>query len=111
MDIKFNEKRNNLIITLIGKLNIEHCHAIDKALIEIYDDIHDTVRGKNVIINMKEVTYIDSSGIGALMSLLNKIRSVGGEFYLWNLPKKIKQILEITHIKGIFKIYHDNDIL
>ena len=62
---------------------------------------------KKILLNLGDITYIDSSGIGELVSAFTTVRSQGGELKLLNLPKKVHDLLQITKFFTIFDI---NDV-
>ena len=62
---------------------------------------------KFVLLNLREVPYIDSSGIGELVSAFTKIRSSGGELKLLNLTPKVRTVLEVTRLYNIFDVRED----
>jgi len=66
------------------------------------------VRGeRKVVLNMGDVTYIDSSGVGELMSAFTWARKNGGEMKLLNLTKKVHDLLQITKLYTVFDIKDD----
>ena len=62
---------------------------------------------KNILLNLGEVSYIDSSGIGELVSAYTTIRNQGGELKLLNLTKKVHDLLQITKLYTVFDIEDD----
>ena len=62
---------------------------------------------KKILLNLGDITYIDSSGIGELVSAFTAVRSQGGDLKLLNLPKKVHDLLQITKFFTIFDI---NDV-
>ena len=76
--------------------------------------LRDTVRdllskgNKKIILNLAEVNYIDSSGIGELVSAFTSVRNAGGELKLLNLTKKVHDLLQITKLYTVFDIW-DNE--
>jgi anti-sigma B factor antagonist len=62
---------------------------------------------KRVLLNLRDVPYIDSSGIGELVSAFTKIRNSGGELKLLNLAPKVKTLLEITRLYTVFDVRED----
>ena len=60
---------------------------------------------RNIILNMGEVTYMDSSGVGELISSYTSVTKRGGKLKLLNLTGKIKDLLHITQLITIFEIY------
>ncbi|HXW89095.1 MAG TPA: STAS domain-containing protein [Terriglobales bacterium] len=68
--------------------------------------VHDLVsRGeKKVILNLAEVSYIDSSGLGELIASYTTVRNQGGQLKLLNLSKKVHDLLLITKLYTIFDV-------
>ena len=75
--------------------------------------LRDTVRevigqgNKKILLNLGDVTYIDSSGIGELVSAFTSVRNQGGELKLLNLTKKVHDLLQITKLYTVFDIKDD----
>ncbi len=64
--------------------------------------------GRNrIVLNLGDVTYIDSSGIGELLSGFTAVKSQGGELKLVNLTKKVRDLLQITRLYTVFDIHPD----
>src|SRR5213595_2109156 len=62
---------------------------------------------KKILLNLGEVTYIDSSGIGELVSAFTTVRNQGGELKLLNLTKKVHDLLQITKLYTVFDVKDD----
>ena len=62
---------------------------------------------KNVLLNLADVTYIDSSGIGELVSSFTAISNQGGQLKLLNLTKKVHDLLQITKLYTVFDVHDD----
>ncbi|SFO62631.1 anti-sigma B factor antagonist [Algoriphagus ornithinivorans] len=60
---------------------------------------------KNFVIDLSEVRYISSSGIGLLITMLTKMRNVGGEVYLTSPSDHVKKLLIITKLNNIFTVF------
>jgi anti-sigma B factor antagonist len=60
-----------------------------------------------IILNLGDINYIDSSGIGELVSGFTAVRSRQGELKLLNLTKKVKDLLQITKLFTVFDVYTD----
>ena len=75
--------------------------------------LRDTIRdligkgNKKILLNLGDVTYIDSSGIGELVSAFTAVRREGGELKLLNLTKKVHDLLQITKLYTVFDIKDD----
>ena len=64
---------------------------------------------KKLLLNLAEVTYMDSSGVGELTSAYTSIRNQGGEVKLLNLSKKVDGLMQITKLATIFDISDDEN--
>ena len=62
---------------------------------------------KNVLLNLGDVSYIDSSGIGELVSSYTAVSNQGGSLRLLNLTKKVQDLLQITKLYTIFDVHDD----
>ena len=60
-----------------------------------------------IVLNLGEVTYIDSSGIGELVSSFTTVRNHGGELKLLNLTKKVHDLLQITKLYTVFDVHNE----
>ena len=75
--------------------------------------LRDTVRdllskgNKKILLNLGDVNYIDSSGIGELVSAYTTTRKEGGELKLLNLTKKVHDLLQITKLYTVFDVKDD----
>jgi anti-sigma B factor antagonist len=80
---------------------------------EELDLLRDTLRDlvatgkKKIILNLEKVDYIDSSGVGELVSAYTTVRNSGGELKLMNLTKKVHDILNVTKLYTVFDIKDD----
>lgn len=63
---------------------------------------------KKILANLAEVNYIDSSGIGELVSAFTTVRNQGGELKLLNLTQKVHDLLQITKLYTVFDV-RDNE--
>lgn len=63
----------------------------------------------NIIINLREVTTIDSSGVGELVSAYTTATGRGAKLRLENLPAKVSDILHITQLITVFEVYDTED--
>lgn len=72
-----------------------------------------TVRGlleenrKRLVLNLADVDYIDSSGIGELVSAYTAVKNRGGELKLLHLTKKVHDLLQLTKLYTVFDVYTD----
>jgi len=75
--------------------------------------LRDTVRRliaegkKKIVLNLAKVDYIDSSGMGELVSSFTTVRNSGGELKLLSLTKKVRDVVQVTKLYTIFDIKDD----
>jgi anti-sigma B factor antagonist len=75
--------------------------------------LRETIRGllakgnKKLLVNLGEVSYIDSSGIGELVSAFTSVTNQGGVLKLLNLTKRVKDVLQITKLYTVFEVFDD----
>ena len=103
MKISYEYRRENnaIILQLKGDLIGDE---VGPQLVEVVSDaINDQL--KNCIVDLTEVRYISSSGIGVLITMLTKMRNVGGEVYLTSPSEHVKKLLIITKLNNIFTVY------
>ena len=93
------------ILDIQGKITIGEGSA------EIRNTIRDLLQaGKNkILLNMGEVSYVDSSGIGELVSSFTRVTNQGGELKLLNLTKKLQELLAITKLLTVFECFNDEE--
>ncbi len=78
--------------------------------------LRQTIRGllsegqNRIVLNLGDVTYIDSSGIGELVSGYTAVKNSGGELKLLNLTKKIHDLLQITRLYTVFDVHSDEQV-
>jgi len=96
------KKNTRIIIGLIGDIDIHNNIKIMNLKRILAKALQRREKTKQLIINMEQVTYIDSSGIGTLIMAVKKIYQQGGELFLYRVPDYIMQIFVLTKIYGNF---------
>ena len=83
--------------------------TLGEGSVVLRDSIRDLIgKGqKQILLNLGDVTYIDSSGIGELVSAFTAVRREGGELKLLKLTKKVHDLLQITKLYTVFDIKDD----
>ena len=91
------------IVDLSGRI------TLGEGSVVLRDTIRDLVgKGqKKILLNLGDVTYIDSSGIGELVSAFTTVRNQGGELKLLNRTKKVHDLLQITKLYTVFDVKDD----
>ena len=65
---------------------------------------------KKILLNFRNVDYIDSSGLGELVCAFTSMRDQGGELKLLNLTKRVRSLLQITRLLTVFDVTDDESI-
>ena len=91
------------VVDIGGRITLgEGSALLRKTIRELLDD------GRTkIVINLADVNYIDSSGIGELVSAFTTAKNQGGELKLLNLTKKVRDLLQITKLYTVFDVRDD----
>jgi anti-sigma B factor antagonist len=91
------------ILDLSGRI------TLGEGSVQLRDAIRDLLSkgSKLILLNLADVNYIDSSGIGELVSAYTTVRNQGGELKLLNLTKKVHDLLQITKLYTVFDVKDD----
>jgi len=92
------------ILDLSGRI------TLGEGSIILRDSVHDALDkgSKNILLNLAQISYIDSSGVGELVSAFTSVKNAGGELKLLNLTQKVHDLLQITKLYTVFDIW-DNE--
>ncbi|HRJ29987.1 MAG TPA: STAS domain-containing protein [Cyclobacteriaceae bacterium] len=105
--MKYNSEIKNdiLILHLEGDLIGENdgANVLQVASSAVQQNI------KSCIVDISALRYINSSGIGVLITILTKFRNKGGEVYLLNPSESVKKLLVITKLNAIFHVIKSED--
>ena len=105
MTLKANTRQVDgvTIVDLSGRI------TLGEGSVKLRESVRDLVgKGRTkILLNLGDVTYIDSSGIGELVSAFTTVRNQGGELKLLNLTKKVHDLLQITKLYTVFDIKND----
>ncbi len=105
MSVKLNTRQvgDVAVIDISGRITLGEGSGI----------IRDAVRGlatsgsRKILLNMGDVSYIDSSGIGELVSGFTAVANAGGKLKLLHLTKRVKELLQITGLYTVFDVHED----
>jgi anti-sigma B factor antagonist len=91
------------VVDLSGRI------TLGEASVAVRNVINDLMGkgNKKILLNLLDVNYIDSSGIGVLVSSFSTVRSQGGELKLVNLNRRIGDLLKITKVYSLFDVKDD----
>ena len=100
LDYNITEEYNIQVLILKGEL-IDKNQAID--LIKNVDELLQLGKNK-LVIDLSDLKYMNSSGLNVLIQLLTKTRTSGGESVIFNVSKKVNDLLIITKLNTLFKV-------
>ena len=105
MSMKTSTRQVNgiVIVDLSGRI------TLGEGSVLLRDMVRDLVtKGqRKILLNLGDVTYIDSSGIGELVSAFTTTKNQGGELKLLHLTKKVHDLLQITKLYTVFDVKDD----
>ena len=104
LSIKERQSGDVTILDLSGKI------TIGEGSVQLREEVRKLLDAgkKNILLNLGEVAYVDSSGIGELVSSYTTTSNQGGHLKLLNLTKKIQDLLMITKLLTVFETF-DNE--
>ncbi|HET8674620.1 MAG TPA: STAS domain-containing protein [Blastocatellia bacterium] len=108
MDIKERVVEGVSVLDISGKI------VLGEGDIQVKDRIKDLLADgqRSILLNLGDVSYMDSAGLGALISAYTTVKREGGQLKLVNLTKRIKDLLAITKLITVFDTYeNENDAI
>jgi anti-sigma B factor antagonist len=91
------------IFDISGDIDLATSPQLRKAVLHELKDL----RVPRVVLNLKAVRYIDSSGVASLVEGLKASRDVGSRFVLFGLNTTVREVLQLSKLVKIFEIYED----
>lgn len=101
MKINTSLKQGALIVRLEGELDM---HVADEFR-QIVDQELENSRVKNMLLNLSNVTFIDSSGLGVILGRYKKISILGGKVLVTDIQPQVQRIFELSGLLKIMKMY------
>ncbi len=105
MSVKLNTRQvgDVSVVDVAGRITLgEGSSALRDALRDMVAKNH-----KKILLNLGEVSYIDSSGIGELVSGFTSVTNSGGQLKLLGLNKRVKDLLQITKLYTVFDVHEE----
>ncbi len=97
---------------IVGDVHLLDCSGkitLGEGTMAVRNTVREVLKngGKKIVLNLADVNYIDSSGIGELVSSFTTVTNQSGQLKLLNLTKKIHELLAITKLLTVFQTYED----
>ena len=103
--VKFYMRKDSMIIRLIGEMDQESVGNLRDKLIQIIKE----KKVKNIVFNMKELTFMDSTGIGIIIGRYNQIKLKHGKVVLCSINKTIERIVLLSGLPRICVIKENEE--
>ena len=105
MSVKLNTRQvgDVTVVDVAGRITLGEGSSA------LRDSLRDMINKnqKKILLNLGDVNYIDSSGIGELVSGFTTVTNSGGQLKLLNLNKRVKDLLQITKLYTVFDVHED----
>jgi|SRR5215472_15397291 len=105
MSLKINtrEVKDIIVIDLSGRI------TLGEAAAAVREEIHDEIGHghRKLLLNLGDVSYIDSAGLGELTSAYTSVKNRSGELKLVNLTQRVHDLMQITKLYTVFDVYDD----
>jgi anti-sigma B factor antagonist len=93
------------VVDIGGRITLgEGSALLRKTIRELLDDGR-----KKIVLNLADVNYIDSSGIGELVTAFTTVKKAGGDLKLLQLTKRVHDLLQLTKLFTVFEVYSDEN--
>lgn len=99
MHIRVKHQSDYITAYLIGEL--DH-HTAEPVKIKL-DDVITKYRNSNLILDLKNLSFMDSSGLGVLLGRYKKMKNLGNNMYIKNANKQIEKVFDVSGIYRIIK--------
>lgn len=99
INISFNEKENIWVFEPTGELDIFSSPNFKEKVVNAYES-----RNSDIKIDFEGLEYVDSTGLGALISILRKVKESNNIIYIDNIKPNIKKLFMITELDKLFVI-------
>lgn len=99
MKIQSKQISDICILELEGEVDAEHAPQLKKSLVMAQEEF-----AKNFVLDLNKVSFIDSTGLGVMISLMRQLKKAGGKLRLTGLQEEVRSIFEITRLFRVFEI-------
>src|SRR6201981_3065555 len=92
------------VLSLKGEIDLHVSPSVTASLNAMIEK-----KPRRLVVDLSEVTYIDSAGLAALIEAMQKVEGYGGKFLLAGLQETVRSIFEISRLDQVFQIFPDAD--
>ena len=99
MELKIRKNGENYIIDVNGEMDLYNSYKLKELVMKMLEK-----KVERFIVNLEQVDYIDSSGIGALIYICSTIKKMNLRLVITNIHGSVKKVIELTKLMGYFPI-------
>ncbi|AZU64553.1 anti-sigma factor antagonist [Neobacillus mesonae] len=101
MDLKIEKQKNDreIEVKLAGEIDAFTAPKLREELLPLAEG-----GNKTIIVNLQDVSYLDSTGLGVFVGLFKQLKNTGGELQLIELSDRLKRLFEITGLSHVMNI-------
>jgi anti-sigma B factor antagonist len=92
------------VLPLKGEIDLHVSPSVTTSLNQMIEK-----KPERMVVDLSDVTYIDSAGLASLIEAMQKVESYGGKFVLAGLQETVRSIFEISRLDQVFQIFPDAD--
>lgn len=104
MEIEQSTQGDVTVFRLVGELELSSCREVDTELRTKLGE-----QPSKVVIDLKDTKYVDSSGLGILVSLYSHIRKKGGQMAMCNANRSVRRLFDLTNVQKFLPLYDSQD--
>ena len=104
MNLKIEKKQDVVVLQVKGSLDADSVSQFKKKVNKIIEE-----GSKCLVLDGSELEFVDSMGLGSLISFLRKLRSQNGDLKVAAISKEVQQVFEITRLHQLFQIFSNSD--
>ena len=102
MQIDIQDMEGVSVLRIAGDIDVNTSPEVKKSFDNLVKE-----KKEKIVINFKDVAYVDSSGLATLVEIFKNLRAYGGKLKLSNLTSKVLGLFEITKLNKLFDIVED----
>lgn len=99
MELKIRKNKEVYIVDISGEMDLYNSHKLKELITKMLER-----QVKCIVLNLEDVEYIDSSGIGALIYICSTLKKKKVKLFIANIHGSVKKVIELTKLMGFFPI-------
>ena len=104
LDVTVRKLDGTAVVAVAGEIDVYTSPVLQERLVEVLRDGF-----SSIVLDLSEVTFLDSTGLGVLITALKRCRSAEGDLVLVTAQPNVLKVLEITGLNDVFKVHDSVD--